>query len=58
MDGMVGQHRDEQVRADTGVGAMPDRAQAEFGLQFVEKHATESHKEGESAIKWTRPHLL
>ena len=24
----------------------------------VEKHATESHKEGESAIKWTRPHLL
>ena len=24
----------------------------------LEKHATESHKEGESAIKWTRPHLL
>ena len=27
-------------------------------LLTVEKHATESHKEGESAIKWTRPHLL
>ena len=24
MDGMVGQHRNEQVRADTGVRAMPD----------------------------------
>ena len=36
MDGMVGQHRDEQVCADTGVGAMPDRAQAEFGLQLPE----------------------
>ena len=36
MDGMVGQHRDEQVRADTGVGVIPDRAQAEFGLQLPE----------------------
>ena len=27
-------------------------------LSSVEKHATESHKEGKSAIKWTRPHLL
>ena len=27
-------------------------------LMGVEKHATESHKEGESAIKWTRPQLL
>ena len=27
MDGMVGQHRDEQVRADTGVRAMGSRAE-------------------------------
>ena len=24
----------------------------------VAKHATESHKEGKSAFKWTLPHLL
>ena len=36
MDGMVGQHRNEQVRADTGVRAMPDWAQAELGLQLPE----------------------
>ena len=24
----------------------------------VAKHATESHKEGKSAFKWTHPHLL
>ena len=36
MDGMVGQHRNEQVRADTGVRAMPDWAQAEFRLQLPE----------------------
>ena len=36
MDGMVGQHRDKQVRADPGVGAMPDRAQTEFGVQLPE----------------------
>ena len=30
MDGMVGQHRNEQVRADTGVRAMLDWAQAEL----------------------------
>ena len=36
MDGMVGQHRDEQVHADSGVGVMPDRAHAEFGLQLPE----------------------
>ena len=36
MDGMVGQQRDEQVCADSGVGAMPDRAHAEFGLQLPE----------------------
>ena len=36
MDGMVGQHRDEQVCADSGVGVMPDRAHAEFGLQLPE----------------------
>ena len=36
MDGMVGQHRDEQVRTDPGVGVMPDRAHAEFGLQLPE----------------------
>ena len=33
---MLGQHRDEQVHADTGVRAMPDWAQAEFGLQLAE----------------------
>ena len=31
MDGMVGQHSNEQVCTDTGVGAMPDRAQTGFG---------------------------
>ena len=36
MDGMVGQHRNEQVRTDTGVRAMPDWAQAELGLQLPE----------------------
>ena len=36
MDGMVGQHRNEQVRADTGVRAMPDWAQAEFRLKLPE----------------------
>ena len=36
MDGMVGQHRNEQVRADTGVRAMPDWAQAELRLQLPE----------------------
>ena len=36
MDGMVGQHRDEQVRTDSGVSVMPDRAHAEFGLQLPE----------------------
>ena len=33
---MVGQHRNEQVRADTGVRAMPDWAQAELRLQLPE----------------------
>ena len=36
MDGMVGQHRNEQMRADTGVRAMPDWAQAELRLQLPE----------------------
>ena len=36
MDGMVGQHRNEQVRTDTGVRAMPDWAQAELRLQLPE----------------------
>ena len=36
MDGMVGQHRNEQVCADTGVRAMPDWAQAELRLQLPE----------------------
>ena len=42
MDGMVGQHRYEQVRADTGVRAMPDWAQAELRLQL-----------SEDAMEWT-----
>ena len=33
---MVGQHPDEQMRTDTGVGVMPDLAHAEFGLQLPE----------------------
>ena len=33
MDGMVGQHRNEQVRTDTDVRAMPDWAQDALGLQ-------------------------
>ena len=33
---MVGQHRDEQVCTDSGIGVMPDRAHAEFGLQLPE----------------------
>ena len=49
---LIGQHRDEQVAVDPRLGAVIDRAQAQFGFQGAE-HGLQVGEQGVGCLLYT-----